>query len=94
MENKLFEAMVKAMEVKNEKELEYMVAKQEADRVQAAYRAYKGAEATKTATTSIYCGTEDNVEFFKSIIDALGLNVEYEVYDCDGELEIEIKEVN
>lgn len=36
----------------------------------------------------IYCGTEDFVEFFETIISTLGLDVRYEVEMVDGELEI------
>ena len=38
----------------------------------------------------IYAGTEDFVQFFEEIIKALGLQIDYEVIDVDGELEIEI----
>lgn len=41
----------------------------------------------------IYAGTEDYVEFFETIISTLGLQVDYEVEDCDGEKEIVIREV-
>lgn len=36
----------------------------------------------------IYCGTEDYVEFFETVISTLGLDVKYRVEDVDGELEI------
>ena len=41
----------------------------------------------------IYAGTEDYVEFFKTVIRTLGVEdiLEYEVEDVDGELEIVIK---
>ena len=40
----------------------------------------------------IYAGTEDYVNFFKTVISTLGLEdiLEYEVEDVDGELEIVI----
>ena len=41
MEQILFEAMTKAIQVANEKELEYMIAKEEEEKLIAAYRAYK-----------------------------------------------------
>ena len=41
----------------------------------------------------IIAGTEDFVEFFKQVISTLELDVNYEVEDVDGELEIVIKEV-
>ena len=40
----------------------------------------------------IYAGDEDRVEFFKEIVSALGLNIEYEVDICDGEYEIYVKQ--
>ena len=39
----------------------------------------------------IYCGIEDFVDFFKQVVATLGIEVEYQVEDCDGELEIVIK---
>lgn len=36
----------------------------------------------------LYCGTEDYVDFFKTVISTLGLDVNYEVEEVDGELEI------
>lgn len=41
----------------------------------------------------IIAGTEDFVEFFKHIVSTLGLDIDYEVEDVDGELEIVVKEV-
>lgn len=40
----------------------------------------------------IYCGTADNVEFFKTVINILGLDeyIDYTVEDVDSELEIVI----
>lgn len=38
--------------------------------------------------TTVYCGTEDRVEFFKEINDRLKLNLLYEVQIVDGEYEI------
>ena len=40
------------------------------------------------AGKSIYCGTEDYVEFFKTVIDAIGLDIDYRVEIVDGEYEI------
>lgn len=37
---------------------------------------------------TIYCGTEDYVEFFKYIVDTLDLHIDYEIEDVDGELEV------
>ena len=42
MEKILFDAMVEAIEKKNQLELEYLIAKREAEKLIAAYRAYKG----------------------------------------------------
>lgn len=42
---------------------------------------------------NIYAGTEEYVQFFETIISTLGMNVDYEVEDVDGELEIVVKEV-
>lgn len=39
----------------------------------------------------IYAGTEDYVEFFKLIFEALDLHISYTVEDVDGELEIVIE---
>lgn len=47
---------------------------------------------SRKITSTIYCGTEENVEFFKSIMDALGLNIKYQVEIVDGEYEINILE--
>ena len=41
MEKLLFEKMLKAIELKNEKELEYLIAKREYEKVKTAYLAYK-----------------------------------------------------
>lgn len=38
----------------------------------------------------IYCGSEDFVQFFEDLVKSLNLQIEYEVIDVDGELEIEI----
>ena len=44
---------------------------------------------------SIYCGTEEFVDFFEKVIELLDLSVKYQVVDIDGELEIIIdKELN
>lgn len=40
---------------------------------------------------NIYCGSEDFVEFFEQIVEALGLDVKYEVKIVDGEYELEIE---
>lgn len=40
MEKTLFDAMTKAIEEANEKELQYIIAQQEAKRLTAAYKAY------------------------------------------------------
>lgn len=45
----------------------------------------------KPKPQTIYCGTEENVEFFKTIISTLGIDVEYEVQICNGEYEIVIQ---
>lgn len=37
---------------------------------------------------TIYAGTEDFVEFFKTIISTLGLDINYQVKIVDGEYEI------
>ena len=39
----------------------------------------------------IYAGIEDFVNFFKQVVATLGIEVEYQVEDVDGELEIVIK---
>ncbi len=41
----------------------------------------------------IYAGTQEFVDFFRELVETLGLNIEYEVVDVDGELEIEITAV-
>lgn len=38
---------------------------------------------------NIYCGTEDRAEFFKEIVTALNLDIEYQVKIIDGEYEIQ-----
>ena len=47
----------------------------------------------KAEINRIYAGTEDYVEFFKTIIRTLGVEdiLEYQVEDVNGELEIVIK---
>ena len=42
------------------------------------------------AQKRLYAGTEDYVEFFKTVISTLGLDIKYEVEEVDGELEIVI----
>lgn len=44
----------------------------------------------ETAVNRIYCGTEDYVEFFKTVISTLGLEdiLRYEVEEVDGEMEV------
>ena len=42
MEKILFDAMVEAIERKNQAELDYLIAKREYEKLRAAYRAYKG----------------------------------------------------
>lgn len=50
------------------------------------------AEETENAKPqTIYAGTEDNVDFFKTILATLGLDIEYQVKIVDGEYEIEIE---
>lgn len=39
----------------------------------------------------IYAGVEDFVNFFNQVVSALDLDIEYEIEDVDGELEIVIK---
>ena len=39
---------------------------------------------------TIYCGTQDYVDFFEQIVAILDLHIDYEVEDVDGELEIVI----
>ena len=41
----------------------------------------------------IYLGTEDELILFRRIIATLGIEVDYEVEDCDGEIEVVVKEV-
>jgi hypothetical protein len=40
----------------------------------------------------IYAGTEDFVEFFELLVEELELDLDYEICDVDGELEIQICE--
>lgn len=51
----------------------------------------KSVENSKPQT--IYCGTEDYVDFFYNIISTLGIDLDYEVKVIDGEYEIIIKGV-
>lgn len=44
IEKYLFDEMTKAMELKNELELQLLIAEQEYEKVQAAYRAYLGVQ--------------------------------------------------
>jgi len=48
---------------------------------------------SKAEISRIYAGTEDYVDFFKTVIRTLGVEdiLEYEVEDVDGELKIVIK---
>lgn len=41
----------------------------------------------------IYLGTEDELMLFRRINATLGLNLDYEVEDVDGEIEVVVKEV-
>ena len=41
----------------------------------------------------IYLGTEDELMLFRKINSTLGLNLDYEVEDVDGEIEIVVKGV-
>ena len=45
------------------------------------------------ASKRIYLGTEDELILFRRIIATLGLKVEYDVEDVDGEIEVVVKEV-
>lgn len=47
-------------------------------------------EEPKPQTQTIYAGTEDNVEFFKTILATLGLDIKYQVEVVDGEYEVNI----
>lgn len=47
-----------------------------------------GAPVGEGTSKRIYCGTEDYVEFFETVISTLGLDVKYEIEDVDGELEL------
>jgi hypothetical protein len=49
-----------------------------------------GAAVGEGALKHIYCGTEDYVEFFETVISTLGLDINYEIEDVDGELEITV----
>lgn len=49
-----------------------------------------GAAVGEGTSKRIYCGTEDYVEFFETVISTLGLDVKYEIEDVDGELEIAV----
>ena len=96
-EKELFYMMVSAIEEKNEKELQYLIAKQEADKLQEAFRAYcsdKPKPRTEAKEIRLYAGIEDYVEFFKRTLEFLGLEdiVNYEIEEVDGELEIVVKE--
>lgn len=80
MKNTKFEKMVRAIEEANEKELQYLIAKQEKEKAIEAYKKSK----------TIYCGTEEQVYFFEQIVEALELDIAYQVIDVDGELEVRI----
>ena len=41
----------------------------------------------------IYCGTEEYVEFFETIISTLGIEADYDIEMIDGEYEIVVKGV-
>ncbi len=47
-----------------------------------------GASVGEGTSKRIYCGTQDNVDFFETVISTLGIDVKYEIEDVDGELEI------
>ena len=92
IENFLFNKMVKAIEDRDEKELQYLIVKQEAEKLKAAYNAYIEAENCRNLTdesvgegTSIYCGDEDRAEFLIQALGELGLNADCEIYTIDGE---------
>ncbi len=76
------EAYVKAMEKASELELQFMIAQKEAEEAREEY--------LKEMEKRIYCGTNDQVEFFEQIISTLGLDIKYRVEDVDGELEVVI----
>ena len=40
--------------------------------------------------TTIYCGTQEQVEFFEEIISTIGADVNYKVVEVDGEMEVKI----
>lgn len=48
----------------------------------------------KKLNTRIYLGTEDELMLFRRIIATLGIEVDYEVEDVDGEIEVVVKEVS
>lgn len=48
----------------------------------------------KQMHTRIYLGTEDELMLFRRIIAALGIEVDYEIEDCDGEIEVVVKGIN
>ena len=80
------EAYVKAMEKASELELQFMIAQKEAEEAKEEY--------FKAMEQRIYCGTADQIEFFEQIISTLGLDIDYEVEDVDGEYEIVITPIN
>ena len=89
MENikiKKLEAYVKAMEKASELELQLIIAQKEAEEAKAEY--------LREMEKRIYCGTEEQVGFFEYILTTLGLDIDYEVEDVDGELEIVINEAD
>lgn len=42
-------------------------------------------------SVNIYAGTQDYVDFFETVMQALEIDLDYDVYECDGELEIEVR---
>lgn len=88
LEKRLLGEMVKAIEEKNEKEIQYMIAKKKVDELQASYLSYKNSDKN---IVEIYCGDEDRADFLIKSLEDLGVSAEYETFTVDGEYHVEVR---
>lgn len=65
-----------------------------ADRIAENCRNLTGEPVGQGTSKRIYLGTEDELILFRRIIATLGLEIEYDVEDVDGEIEVVVKEVS
>lgn len=98
---KLFKEMVKAIEIDNEKELQYLIAKRDKEAAIKAYKEYDEGEICSnltdepvgegSKTAEIYCGDEDYAEFLIRALGQLGIKADCEIFTVDGEYHVEVK---